>query len=261
MTRTHALPVISFGCEVPEPDLSDLALWVSERYGKEGDIISYMLDRSLFFQSGISDPCGGGLFYTDRILSCITGVSGNEIAAEPAIEPEPLRMDGRMVRSSGRHVRMALPAPSMLDLTDSYFEDDDEFLEEIARLFLAMTRLQRDAGVSGHVLIADHPGETETEILSSNRVRFYIPDPDREALETVMEHQRDIALPSSKLSLFIDLMENYAIRSISVVDAEEKDLMRALQHFDIDEISMGGYCTEGCNDYWQALLERAILTV
>jgi len=261
MSRRCELPVFSFGCEVPEPDLDGLAEWVSGSYGKEGDIVSYMLDRSGFFQAGISDPCAGGLFYTERVLSCITGLSGTEVTGEPSIDPEMLRMDGRMVRSSGRYVRMAIPAPSVLGLTDSYFEDDDEFTEEMARLCKGMIRVHRDSGVSGHVLIADLPGETEMDILASGKVRFFVPDPGEEALEVVMDHQRDIAVPASKLSLFLEMMDNYKIRSVSVVDAGEKDLLVALEHFDPGEVSVGGYCTEGCKDYWLDLKERAILVI
>lgn len=261
MTRTYTLPVISYGSEVPEPAIEDLAAWVSGRYGREGDLVSYMLDRSMSVQSGISDPSAGGLFYSDRILSSITGISGKEIVNEPAFDPELLRMDGRMVRSFGREVRMSIPAPSVLDLTDSYFEDNDEFTEEIARLYLSIMRLQRDAGVPGHVLIADRPGETETEMLSSQRIRFYIPDPDREAMETVLEHQRDVALPASKLSLFIEMLENFEIRSLSVVDAEKEDLQKALEYFDTDQLSVGGYCTGECGDYWRDLRDMAIIQV
>lgn len=261
MTKTYTLPVVSFGSEVPEPDLVELASWVSENHGREGDIISFMLVQSMRCQGGISSLCAGGLFYTERMISCMTSLSGMEIVAEPAFDPEMLGMDGRLVRSFGREVRLAVPASSMLGLRDSYFDDNDEFSEEISRLILAMMRVQRDAGVSGHVLIADRPGETETEILSSRRVRFYIPDPSGETLATVMEHQRDIAVPASGLSVLFDLMENYEVRSVNVVDAEEKDLLAALEHFDIDEISVGGYCTEDCGDYWPELRERAIIKV
>jgi hypothetical protein len=43
------------------------------------------------------------------------------------------------------------------------------------------------------------------------------------------------------------------------VDGKGEDLLAVLEHLDPDQVSLGGYCTEGCGKYWNELVERAVI--
>ena len=262
MAGTRRVEVRSFGSEVPGPSVEELARWVRERKGAAGDLTSYLLERSLEPQGGVDRPCTGGLICRGRVLETISGITGDTLTAEPSVQPALVEEDARWGTMQKRALWFAVPCPHLLGIHDRYFHDRDEFCEGICGVYRQIFRAMRDAGAGGHVLIGEKVYEGELEHLAGPKTFFFYPGLARENLPSLLEQQTSAAVPGGLLPAAFDLLDEYDLRSLSVLDGKEVDLLAALEHLDPGRLSLGGYCREGekdCRKYWEDLVERAVI--
>ncbi len=260
MAKRHNLATRGFGAEPPLPDVAGLAAWIGGHRGREADIITYQLDQSLAPQvsADIGLPCAGGTFYADRIRQCITGIDNNKAVGELHINTSALLEDaaGLVIRKKG--VWCAMPAPAMLGIVDTYYHDGDEFNGAICEAYRRIMRTMRDTGVLGHVLIADRLEETELASLAGQKAFFFAPG--CKDLAPLMEHQKQVAVGKDQLSAVFDLMNEFSVRKIFLLDPDPASINRALSRLDPEQIVAGGYCTGECQEYWKDLVLSAAYT-
>ncbi|WP_317063556.1 hypothetical protein [Methanoculleus caldifontis] len=242
------------------PGVPELAEWLKGVRGEEADLTSYRLSRSLDAQEGVTAPAAGGLFYGERWREAFIGMKDGVLVGEPGTDPEAVVADARLIRARSKEARVSLPAPHMLDLKDDYIGDEEEFSETVAGAYARLAREMRDAGVRGHVLVADTADPIELEVLASRKILFYPRSPGEFDLELLLEYQGDLVLPAKDLSRAPDLMERFRVRRLILLDAREEDLAAATAFADPDMLDVGGYCEDGCPEYWKRLLDRAFVT-
>jgi hypothetical protein len=259
MARRVTIPVRSFGSEVGEPTVEDLAEWVAERRGQAADLVTYNLDRSLCYQTGVDIPAAGGMFYGDRWREAFVGLHDGILTDEPDIEQSEVVADARYATTIRKEVWFALPAPHLLGIEDAYFNDDEEFRELLATQYARLAREMRDAGVKGHVLIADKADEIELEVLADRKITFYPRRWEGFDIETLLEYQGDCIIPAEHLPDAPDLFEKYRIRRLILVNPKSGDLAEATEHVDSDLLLAGGYCEENCRDYWESLVAQSFI--
>jgi hypothetical protein len=262
MAKLHKLTTRAFGAEPCIPDIAQLTEWIAEHRGTLADLTTYQLFQSLSPQlvAGIEHPCAGGKFCADRIRSSLLGVVDGCAIDEIAVSPEALTEDAAGIVVQKRNGWCALPAPHVLGLIDGYYHDDEEWSDAITDAYCSMMRAMRDIGIAGHVLIGDKTEEMEVVALSGQKVFFFQPDADKKSLECLMEHQRQIAVRPKHLETVFDLTNEYDLRKIIIVDADAEAIMLALSHLDPDQVSVGGYCLDECEEYWKTLVDSAVYT-
>jgi hypothetical protein len=262
MARLHKLTTRAFGAEPGIPDVAQLSEWIAEHRGTTADITTYRLYQSLAPQlaAGIGHPCAGGMFCADRIRTSLLGVVGRRATDEIAVHTEAIIEDAAGIVVQKRNSWCALPAPHVLGLIDGYYCDDEEWSDAITGAYGSLMRAMRDIGIAGHVLICDKADEMEIVALAALKVFFFQPDTDRESLERLMEHQRQIAVRPKQLETVFDLMNEYDLRKIFIVDANAEAITLTLSHLDPDQVSIGGYCLDGCGEYWKNLVDTAVYT-
>ncbi|HZD43624.1 MAG TPA: hypothetical protein VE134_06145 [Methanomicrobiales archaeon] len=257
MAKRYVIVTRSFGAEVEKPDISSLAAWLPQRKGRAGDLMTILLELSLHTQGEIDLPCGGGLFYRERLLETIGGIEGDALTHEPDVNPAHVVMDAVSLLSYNRNTWCALPAPSMLDISNRYYRDSAEFFEGLVSAYSDLMRTMRNAGIKGHVLISRQPEEIELEELAGRRALFFLLDPDQQSIATLLEHQREIAIPPSLFDSVLGLMGEFAVQKVALLDPARGDLEQAALHMDIENLQAGGYCREECAAYWETLSEQA----
>ena len=259
MARRITIPVRSFGSEVGVPEVPELAEWLKGKRGKEADLTTYRLERSLDAQEGVAVPAAGGLFYGERLSAAFQGMADGVLVDEPGIDPSVVAADARLVCTRRKDARFSLPAPHMLGFRDGYIGDEEEFSETIATAYARLAREMRDAGVRGHVLVADRADQIELEVLASRKIVFFPKNPETFDLELLLEYQGDLVLPAHGLGRAADLMEQFRVKKLILLDAEENNLAAAAELADPDMLEVGGYCEDDCPDYWKQLVERAFI--
>lgn len=262
MAKLHKLTTRAFGAEPGIPDVAKLTEWIVEHRGTMADLTTYQLDQSLAPQlaSGIGHPCAGGKFCADRIRASFLGVVGRCATDEIAVQTDALVEDAAGIVVQKRNCWCALPAPHVLGLIDDYYHDDEEWSDAITDAYGSLMRAMRDIGIAGHVLIGDKAEEMEIVALAWQKVFFFQPDANRKSLECLMERQRQIAVRPKQLETVFDLMSEYDLRKIFIVDADAAALTLALSHLDPDQVSVGGYCTDESGEYWKNLVDAAVYT-
>jgi hypothetical protein len=118
-------------------------------------------------------------------------------------------------------------------------------------------RSMRDTGVAGHVLVGDTIDAAELAALSWQKVFFFAPKADREHLAGLMERQPQVAVGKDQLGIVFELMNEYTLRKIFILDPDRASIETALSHLDPDQIAAGGYATDDCETYWQNLVTSA----
>jgi hypothetical protein len=262
MVKLHKLPTRAFGAEPGVPDVAKLAEWIAEHRGTTADITTYQLFQSFAPQisAGIGHPCAGGKFCADHIRSSLLGVECGCATDEIAVNPEAIIEDAAGIVVQKRNSWCALPAPHLLGLSDGYYHDDEEWSDAITGAYVSLMRAMRDIGIAGHVLICDLAKEMEIIALARQNVFFFQPDADRESLERLMEHQRQIAVRPKQMETVFDLMNEYDLRKIIIVDADAGAISHALLHLDPDQVSVGGYGLDESGEYWKKLVDAAVYT-
>ncbi len=259
MTKRYEVATRSFGADAAEPEIAALSRWISGRRGEPGDIITYTIESSLRLQTRITVPCAGGRFYADRMLDCIGGIEDGMLRGEPEILAKDALMDVSTLLTLCRRAWLAIPGPSMLSIRDEYFRNPEEFQEGMARVYSILMRTMRDAGIAGHVILVDEPGDIELELLSGPRTFFFHPEPDRRLLSLLLEHQQQIAIVPALLETALDLAGEYTLQQLVLLDPQQDCIVRAAESMDIDRIRVGGYCREDCGRYWEDLASQAFL--
>jgi hypothetical protein len=97
------------------------------------------------------------------------------------------------------------------------------------------------------------------EHLAGPRTSFFFPDLRREDLPTLLENQDTAAVPRNLLGGGTRPQGRVRDTPSHGRDGKPGDLGTALEHLDPDQVSLGGYCTEHCRDYWKGLVERAVI--
>ena len=259
MAKIRRVPVRSFGSEAPEPTVPELAGWIRERKGTEGDLTSYLLEESLKPQEGVDLPCPGGRIYRARILETFCGLEEGTLTREPSVDTASVEEDARWGITRKNGLWFAIPAPHLLGIEDAFYHDREEFCEGICTCYKQIMRSMRDSGSGGHVLLGDGVYESELEHLGSSRTFFFYPEPAGEDLPALLEFQTAVAVPRTLLSTALDLLDEYDLRSLFIIDGKQEDVSAAGEHLDAEQISFGGYCRENCGEYWKGLMERAVI--
>ena len=259
MAKRHLLATRAFGAEPGLPDVAGLAAWIAEHRGREADIVTYRLDQSLTPQvaAEIGSPSAGGKFYADRIQQCIAGLNDNKAVSELHVDTPAIIEDAAGIVVQKKGAWCAIPAPHLLGIVDTYYNDEDEWCNALSDAYRTIMRVMRDTGVAGHILIADHMVGTELASLAREKAFFFAPAPDRDDLAILMEHQRQVAVPKDQLHTVFDLMNEYSVHKIVIIDPDPASVRLALTHLDPDQIVAGGYCTKKCGDYWKDLVSSA----
>jgi hypothetical protein len=260
MVKRLKLATRAFGAEPGIPELTVLAAWIAEHRGSTADMVTYLLDQSLEPQvsAGIMAPCAGGRFYKNRIMRCLLGVDGRKATGEIDLEAYAIIEDAAGIVVQKKGAWCALPAPHVLGITDTYYDDEYEWNDAITGTYRTLMRSMRDVGINGHVLICDSISEPEIVSLVRPDVFFFQPKPDRESLACLLEHQRQIAIGRDHLGTVLDLSSEYDLRRIIILDPDQASIARALSCLDPDQVSAGGYCTEMCEIYWKNLVDVAV---
>jgi hypothetical protein len=259
MAKRHTLATRAFGAEPGMPDVSGLAKWIAEHRGREADIMTYLLDQSLAPQvpAAIGLPCAGGKFYAGRIRQCLIGIRDNRAVGELHVDTPALVEDAAGIVVQRKGAWCALPAPRDLGIEDRYYRDRDEWHAALDDRYRTIMRTMRDIGVAGHVLITGCLDDAMLRALAGQKTFFFVPEPDRGCLEILIEHQRQVAVSPAHLPLLIDLMSEYPVQKIFIVDPDPASIRLALAHVDPDQVAAGGYCTDLCEEYWKDLVSSA----
>jgi hypothetical protein len=259
MAKRLVLATRAFGAEPGLPEVAGLAAWIAGHRGRVADIITYRLDQSLAPQvdAGIMTPCAGGKFYADRIRQCMNGIRNNKAVGELHVDTSAIVEDAAGIVVQKKGAWCAIPAPGMLGIGDAYYHDRDEWNAAICTAYSTIMRAMRDTGVAGHVLIADRMDDFELVSLAGQKAFFFAPAPDREDLACLMEYQNQVAARKEQLPMLFDLMNEYSVRKIFIIDPDPVSIIQVLSHLDPDQVAAGGYCTKVCGEYWETLVAGA----
>jgi hypothetical protein len=263
MAKRLKLATRAFGAEPEKPDLVALAEWIREHRGRTADITTYQLDRSLAPQvgAGIMDPCAGGKFYVDRILSAIVGLEDRKAKGELHVDTPGIIEDAAGIVVQKKGAWCAIPAPHVLGIRDCYYGDKAEWNDALCESYSKIMRAMRDTGVPGHVLICGKVADDELLSLAEQQIFFFHPEPGREDLTLLLERQRRVAVRKANLPVIFDLMNEYTVQKIFLLDPDPGAIALARTHFDLDQIMAGGYCSDGGECYWKDLVTSAEFTV
>lgn len=259
MLKRRTLATRAFGAEPGLPDVAGLADWIAEHRGMTADLVTYKLEQSLALQvtAGIGLPCAGGKFYGERILQCLAGVRDNRVVGEIHVDTPAIIEDAAGIVVQAKGSWCAMPAPGDLGIADTYYGDVDEWHAALCDAYRTILRTMRDTGVAGHVLIADRMDETELTALARQKVFFFAPSPDREALAMLLEHQKQVAAGRDQLATVFDLTAEFTLKRVFIVDPDPASIRLALSHVDPDQIVAAGYNAERNGEYWKDLVSRA----
>jgi hypothetical protein len=259
MSKLLQFSTRSFGSEVDSPDPGELAGWASGRRGLGGDLTTFMLEQSLEPQvhAGIDRPCAGGIFYRDRWLESLVGISEGVITGEMDMDPTFLRSDVEGLLKKNKDLWFAIPAPHAFGLRDMYYGDAEEATRAVLGQFKRLMRAMRDERAGGHVILCERPDPVELEALAMKKSLFFQPDPQGDDLAALLEYQRTIAVKSRDLPILTGLMAEYQVKDLVLINPDPGALRQALMHFDPENITAGGYCTSRCQGYWGELAGSA----
>jgi hypothetical protein len=262
MGKRISFPTRAFGSDGVRPDVSAIAEWISRHRGHEGDLTSFLLEQEILAQNeaGVNIPCAGGRFSFERWRNFLTGIENGRITGELGYDATNLVKDTEEVTSLVKGAWMAIPAPHLLNLRTDLSPDPDVATSALYDVYHDMMRSGRDAHLAGHVLFCDQAREEELESFSGRKVFFFSPAMNKKTLSQFLEYQQSVALEPSLLPVLEDLMAEYDVSRIIILEPDEKDLREALTIRDPDQIMVGGYCTEVCKEYWKKVVESSSLT-
>lgn len=262
MVKRLKLATRAFGSEPGTPNVAALAAWIAEHRGRIADIITYQLEESLAPQIpvGIQTLCTGGKFYDARILAALEGREDRKTTGEIHVDLQEIIEDAAGIVVQKKGAWCAMPAPHLLTITDNYYDGTDEWSDVICGAYRTIMRAMRDTGVAGNVLICDSIDDAELAALARQKVFFFQPEPDHESLAALLEHQRQVAVRKDHLEEVFDLTNEYSLQRLFIINPDPASIDLALSHFDPDQVSIGGYCTEACYEYWRDLADAAFYT-
>lgn len=259
MGKRLSFPTRSFGSDPDLPDPVVLSRWVSDRRGHEGDLTSFLLEQDIHLQikAGISLPCAGGMHYCERWKEAFTGLAGQVIREDLGVSLQDITRDAGDLARIRDDVWISVPAPGSLAFEDRYYGNGTDARDAVLSVYKTLMREQRDAGIRGHVLLCENLHQAELESLAGKKVFFLSQNMNRRTLGFLLEYQQTVALKPGQIRLITDLMEQYEVHSIVLLDPEEQDLRQVLQIRDPDQVLCGGYCRSSCGEYWKKLVEKS----
>jgi hypothetical protein len=216
-----------------------------------------LLERSLSPQKEIGMPSAGGRFYAPRLLASIDGIAGGAIVGELDVIPGDLVADADRCRTIRKGTYVTLPAPDLLGLADRYYGDPDDGADALAGVYRSLMRSMRDAGIGGHVLIADDLRPQIAERLAGPKTFLFVEHPDRQTIELLLESQQQVAVEPDQVPKVLGMIDEYEVQRLTVMDPDAGSLAASAEVLDPDRIVAGGYCRTGCKDYWPDLESRA----
>jgi hypothetical protein len=262
MGKRLSFPIRSFGSDGARPETLSLAEWVSRRRGQEVDLTTYLLEHELSVQqaAGVNTPCAGGRFFFGRWRNFLTGVENGWFSDELGYDGTALLKDIEEVTSLVKDVWMTIPAPHLLSLKTGLPREQEGATSALHDVYHDMMRSGRDAHLAGHVLFCEQALESELESFAGRKVFFFSPAMNRKSLGQFLEYQQNIALDPGMLPVLEDLMAEYNVNRLILLDPDEGDLREAISIRDPDQIMVGGYCTGDSEEYWRNVVERSTLT-
>jgi hypothetical protein len=259
MSRKIRIPVRALGSEVEDPRIADLAAWVAAHRGMEADLITFKLEESLRGQEDVDIPAAGGRFYRSRLIASLKGVDDRVLKREPAVDPREVTADAERIIALRKGTWCALPAPQLWGITDHYYRDHEEFLASLSRCVKQLMRSMRDRGIKGHILLCDRYLVDEVEELAGAKVRFYAEHPTLNDLSVLLERQRSIAVPADHIAAALELLNEFEIARLTIVDPSPEALGAVQSHFDPGSFEAGGYCRKDCPGYWTRIIDSAFV--
>ena len=261
MNKRRNLPVWSFGGEEPNPDLTALAAWAGRQKGAACDLLSFKIEHSLRDQAGLDRLAYGGMYYADRMRESLGGIRSGFLREEPWICPDSLSDDAKRAAAVSRKVWAVMPSPLHLKIEDGVYFDREEYESALCRMYDLLMREIRDAGVYGTIIIGEQFSSVERELLSGRRVLLHSLSGTSRSLSGILEVQNSLSLSAKRLGILPDLLDEYEVRSISVIDGTEMDFAGLLSYFDPDDMSAGGFSSGGGKEYWDGVREHAFVFV
>jgi len=122
-------------------------------------------------------------------------------------------------------------------------------------------REMRDAGVYGTIIVGDQFSSIERELLPGRRVLLHSLSGNTKAIAGILEVQSSLSLPAHRLSVIPDLIDEYEIRSLTVIDGKESDFSGLLRYFDVENLTAGGLSSGGGKKYWEYVSSHACVFV
>jgi hypothetical protein len=253
MARVVLLKTRSFGSEARTPGQGELAGWVAGRRGREGDLVSYLLEDSLRPQldAGITIPCAGGDFYRFRV----TWAGG--IHPEGLTEPElgEVISDVEAIRMIAKGVWFSIPSFSLTG--PAFRTEEDEQPDEYYGRIRYVLRAMRDAGAGGHVIRCNGTDLEEIEALSGGR-RILVPVRlTNESLENILEYQPMLPLDEGTLQELPGFLDRFRITRVILTSPDSAMIGETLLHLDPELVEIGGYCPGNCPDFWKKISNSA----
>lgn len=257
--RKVMFQVRSLGSKKPEsPSLSKLTEWICEKHGTAADLTLWEIEETLKSQtSHVSFPAAGGEFYRERVLDAFSNISDDSVIAEFDLNVNEIVNDISAARKISKQIWWSVPGPSELFLTDKYFFDEDELMENLVSAEKNLCRTMRDFGVLGHILSASVPSEIELEKFSGKKFLWHVPD---ESLEDLLELQRDIVIGKAGVEKLSELFNSYTIRNIYAIDPDVSTLTEICRYVDPEYVNVCGTAPNSDREtYWKNLSELSIL--
>lgn len=261
MNKRRNLLVWSFGGEEPNPDLPALAAWAGRQKGAACDLLSFKIEHSLRDQAGLDRMAYGGMYYADRIRESLGGIRSGFLREEPWICPDSLRDDATRAAAISRKVWAVLPSPLHLKIEDGIYSDRQEYEDALCRMYNLLMREIRDTGVYGIIIIGEQFSSLEREMLPGRRVMLHSLSGTSRSLAGILDVQNSLSLSAKRLPLLPDLLDEYEVRTVSVIDGTEKDFAGLLSYFDPGDITAGGFSSCGGKKYWEGVREHAFVFV
>ncbi|HWQ63707.1 MAG TPA: hypothetical protein VN429_04765 [Methanospirillum sp.] len=256
MAKKIRLKTISLGSEPDQPDMDELTCFIRSMKGQEADLTTYYLIRSLEKQleAGILSPAGGGMFMQSRFEDALTcsheGCQVNTLVFEEDAQV--------MIKTAGQ-VTSVLPSPGVLP--GSPDPEDEEAFAEFCDGYAKILRNMRDQKITGHILHAKEVSLIEAELLSSRKTIFVIPDGTIAAQSELLEVQSTIALTSNRVQFLDELIDQFDIRNLILIEPNEEGFKRVLKHLDPEKIQVGGYGRGEDKQYWKRIADSAEIPV
>ncbi|PWR71975.1 hypothetical protein [Methanospirillum lacunae] len=252
MAKKIRLKTISLGSEPDQPDMDELTCFIRSMKGQEADLTTYYLIRSLEKQleAGITSPACGGRFMQSRFEDAlICSPEGCHVSTSVFED------DARVMIKTAGPVASVLPSPGLLP--ESPDPEDEEAFAEFCDVYAKILRNMRDQKITGHILHAKEVSMIEAEHLSSRKTIFVIPDGTFVAQSGLLEFQSTIALSRTRVKFLDELIDQFDIRRLILVDPNEEGFKKALQHLDPEKIQVGGYGKGEDRQYWKCIADSA----
>ncbi|MDD1730287.1 MAG: hypothetical protein LUQ50_14625 [Methanospirillum sp.] len=256
MRKKIRFNTISLGSEPDQPDIDELIPFIRTMRDQEADLISFYLARSLELQleAGITSPGAGGRFmqsrFQDAIICSSDGYQTNL---------QSFATDARMMTLTAGPVRSILPGPGLIP--GSPDPEDEEQYADYSDAYTEILRTMRDNFISGHLLHVLDVCPIDEERIASQKTTFVVPDGNIDVQSRILEFQSRIALTSNRTGLLDELMDQYDIRTLFLIDPDEKGYKKALEHLDPEQITLGGYACGSEDQYWKDVAGAATTTI